>query len=118
LAQHALTKTLVIDIVAQLEAYGLAREDIPAKIEGLAFGPDIQHGGERRHTLFVATDNDFLATITDTAHPEGIENPNQFFVFALDPALVPGYQPQQLAVRASRAEPPRAGSMSPSDPTH
>jgi hypothetical protein len=96
LAEHVLSKTLVLDVVEQLVAHGIAPEDVPAKIEGLAFGPDVELGGTRKRTLFVSTDNDFLATLTDKAHPEGIDNPNQFFVFALDPALVPGYTPQAL----------------------
>lgn len=92
LAPAAVAKTLFLDIVAVLGAHGIAAQDIPAKLEGITFGPDIFVGGARQHTLWVANDNDFLATIVDSHHPAGIDNPNQFFVFAVDPALVPGLE--------------------------
>jgi len=92
LAGAAVAKTLFVDLVAMLTAHGIAAQDIPAKLEGIAFGPDVHVGHARRHTLWVANDNDFLATIVDTHHPAGIDNPNQFFVFAVDPALLPGLE--------------------------
>jgi hypothetical protein len=92
LAGAAVTKTLFVDVVSVLTAHGIAAQDIPAKLEGMAFGPDVHVGGVRQHTLWVANDNDFLATIVDTHHPAGIDNPNQFFVFAVDPALLPGLE--------------------------
>jgi len=46
--------------------------------------------------LFIANDNDFLATITDTNHPDGIANPNKFFVFAVDSPDLPNYVPQTI----------------------
>jgi hypothetical protein len=70
--------------------------DIPAKIEGLAFGPDVVAGGVTKQTLFIANDNDFLGTITDTNHPAGIANPNRFFVFAWDASKLPAYVAQNL----------------------
>ena len=48
----------------------------------------------RRHTHWVSNDNDFLGTVVDTHHPAGIDNPNQFFVFAVDPALLPSCEHQ------------------------
>lgn len=92
LAGAAVSKTLFVDLVALFTAHGIAATDIPAKLEGITFGPDVTVGGERRHTLWVANDNDFLGHIVDTDHPEGIDNPNQFFVLAVDPALVPDLQ--------------------------
>lgn len=89
LASAAVAKTLFVDVVAMLTAHGIAAQDIPAKLEGMAFGPDMHVGGVRQHTLWVSSDNDFLATVVDTHHPAGIDNPNQFFVFAVDPALLP-----------------------------
>lgn len=86
LAPHAVTKTLFLDLVTALTAQGLAPADIPAKLEGLSFGPDVQVDGVRKRTLWVANDNDFIGTVTDSLHPEGIANPNLFFVFAVDPA--------------------------------
>jgi hypothetical protein len=92
----AVAKKPFLDLVAALNAQGFKSEDIPAKIESLAFGPELVIKGVARHTLFVATDNDFLASIRDEKHPNGIDNPNQFFVFAVDHALLPGFEPQHL----------------------
>jgi len=96
LAGKAVSKTLFLDIVAMLTAHGISNQDIPAKLEGVAFGQDIVIGGITKHTLYVANDNDFTATVTDTNHPAGIDNPNKFFVFAVDSADLPGFVPQQI----------------------
>jgi hypothetical protein len=96
LAPYALQKTLFLDVVAALTAHGYAATDIPAKLESLTFGPDITVGGVRKHTFLIANDNDFIGTVTDTNHPSGIANPNQFFVFAVDKDDLPGYVPQQF----------------------
>jgi hypothetical protein len=96
LAPHALNKTLFLDLVAALNAHGIANSEIPSKIEGLAFGPDIKVGGVSKHTLWVSNDNDFLGTVTDTTHPNGVDNPNKFFVFAIDAADLPGYAAQKI----------------------
>jgi hypothetical protein len=93
---HAVAKTPFLDIVSVLIAHGIAAQDIPAKLERLALVPDVVIDGARRHTLWVSNDNDFLATVVDTRHPTGIDNPNKFFVFAIDPALVPGFERQRL----------------------
>jgi hypothetical protein len=100
LAPYAIGKTLFLDLVAQFNAHGIASIDIPAKLEGLTFGADVKIGGATKHTLIVSTDNDFLATITDTGHPNGIANPNQFYVFALDPECVTALASQPSAVDA------------------
>ncbi|QSI79075.1 PEP-CTERM sorting domain-containing protein [Niveibacterium microcysteis] len=71
--------------------------DIPAKIEGLSFGQDIVVGGETRHTLYVANDNDFLSSVTDSNHPAGIANPNKFYVFSFSDSDLPGYQAQLIS---------------------
>jgi len=97
LAPYALQKTLFLDVVAVLSAHGFAATDIPAKLESLTFGPDITIGGKRKHTFLIANDNDFLGTVTDSNHPNGIANPNRFFVFAVDHDDLPDYVPQQLA---------------------
>jgi hypothetical protein len=83
--------------VASFNAHGIASTDIPAKLEGLAFGPDLRTKDSVRHTLFVSNDNDFLADLVDSTHPDGVDNPNQFFVFAIDPSALPGFEPQALA---------------------
>jgi hypothetical protein len=102
LAPAAVAKVEFLDIVATLNAHGIGSNDIPAKLEGVAFGPDISVDGVSRHTLFVANDNDFVGTVTDTLHPAGIDNPNRFFVFAVDAADLPAFTPQQLAKKACK----------------
>jgi len=88
-ATHAVAKTLFLDLVALLTANGITADKIPAKIEGLAFGPDVNGGGTKLHTLWVANDNDFLASVAD---PDGnqIPNPNQFFVVGFTDADLAG----------------------------
>jgi Esterase-like activity of phytase len=96
LAPKAVTKTLFLDIVAVLNAAGFASIDIPAKLEGLALGPDVAVAGSNLHTVFVANDNDYVATVTDSNHPSGIDNPNRWFVFAFGDSDLPGYTPQKI----------------------
>jgi hypothetical protein len=86
LSAYAVPKTLFLDFKAALVNAGISAYDIPSKIEGIAFGPDVTIDGRKRHTLFVANDNDFLPSITDSNHPNGIANPNNFYVFAFDDA--------------------------------
>jgi hypothetical protein len=102
LAPHAMAKVQFLDIVTTLNAHGISSSDIPAKLEGLAFGPDVEVGGVSKHTLFVANDNDFVGHLVDSRHPNGIDNPNQFFVFAIDAADLPTFEPQALANRTCR----------------
>jgi hypothetical protein len=90
LSAFAVPKTLFFNIVAQLNAKGITSDLIPAKIEGTAFGPDVTIGGVVRHTLYLANDNDFLASVN------GIDNPNKFFVFAFDDADLPGFVRQAV----------------------
>ena len=61
---------------------GLAGPELPAKIEGLAFGPDLADG---RHLLLVSTDNDFRPG-----------QPSRLFAFAIESSALPGYEPQQF----------------------
>ena len=96
IAGKAVGKTLFLDIVAVLTAHGTGKKDIPAKIEGVAFGQDVVIDGMTKHTLYVTNDNDFVATVTDSNHPTGIDNPNKFFVFAFDGTDLPGFVPQQI----------------------
>lgn len=99
LAGKAVTKALFLDVVSTLNAYGFAAQDIPAKLEGMAFGQDVVVSGSKRHTLYVTNDNDFLSSITDSKHPGGKDNPNQFFVFAFDDAELPGLVKQRIDER-------------------
>ena len=96
LAAVAVQKTPFLDVVAELGRHGMLPSEIPAKLEGLSFGPDVTQDGHRRHTLFIANDNDFLADVTDDLHPQGAANPNRFFVFAFDDADLPGLKPQRI----------------------
>ncbi|WP_246479725.1 esterase-like activity of phytase family protein [Niveibacterium microcysteis] len=97
LSSKAVGKTLVLDFASKLSAAGVKANDIPAKIEGLSFGQDIVVGGETRHTLYVANDNDFLSSVTDSNHPAGIANPNKFYVFSFSDSDLPGYQAQLIS---------------------
>ena len=72
-------KSLFLDVKAALNAAGISDAEIPAKLEGMSFGPDILVDGVLKHTLYLANDNDFLATTA-----AGLPNPNQFHVFAFD----------------------------------
>lgn len=75
------SKQLFIDLLDP--AFGLAGASFPEKIEGLAFGPDLEDG---RHLLLVVNDNDF---ITNQA--------TRFFAFAIDRADLAGFQAQDVA---------------------
>lgn len=83
----AVKKVEVLDLVRTLGNQGIPPDKVPAKIEGIAFGPDVTVNGAVQHTLFVANDNDFLP---DTA------GPNQIFVFGFTDADIPGYVQQSF----------------------
>lgn len=100
LAPYAVAKTLFLDLVSALGAHGFTATNLPAKLEGMSFGPDLIVNGTSKHTLWIANDNDFIGTVTDSLHPTGIENPNLFFVFAVDAADLPSFQAQNLVQRA------------------
>ena len=86
-AAAAVSKSPFLDIVSLLTEKGVSAKQIPAKIEGISFGPDTRLNGVTQHTLFVANDNDF---IPETA------GPNQFFVFGFVDADLPGFAIQQF----------------------
>jgi hypothetical protein len=83
-------KTEFLNVLAILNANGVTATNVPAKLEGVAFGSDIVINGVNKHTLFVVNDNDFLPSVG------GINNPNQFFVFAIDESDLFGYAPQNI----------------------
>jgi hypothetical protein len=87
----AIGKSLVLDLVTALNANGIVSTQIPAKIEGLAFGQDVLLNGVLEHTPFVSNDNDFVAKVS---------SPNQFFVFGFTDSDLPGFVQQQLPVPA------------------
>ena len=73
-------KRLFLDLLDP--RFGLAGPGLPAKFEGLAFGPDLADG---RHLLLISTDNDFRPG-----------EPSRLFAFAIDRSALPGYEPQQF----------------------
>lgn len=77
IASKAVSKTLLLDIVNVLGANGMTPTQVPAKIEGIAFGDDVMLAGVLTHTLYVANDNDFVANIAGD---------NKFFVFGVSDA--------------------------------
>ena len=91
---HAVTKTLFLDIVKSLNAAGITSDQIPAKIEGTAFGPDVVVDGVKMHTFWVANDNDFIQNYNGVPN----SNPNQFWVFGVKDSDLAGsiYVPQQI----------------------
>lgn len=108
------SSTPFLDLVSVVGAAGIAADNVPAKIEGEAFGPDIEMAGKTVHTLYVTNDNDFLSYIardagTPTADLGAVpaDNPNRVFVFAFQDADLPlyaatqlGVQPQQISANA------------------
>jgi hypothetical protein len=90
-AAAAVGKTLVLDAVKVLNDNGIASDQIPAKLEGLALGPDVMLNGILEHTLYFANDNDFV---------QGLAGPNTFFVFGLTDADLPGFQQEAFVPEA------------------
>jgi hypothetical protein len=89
----AVPKTLFLDIRAALNAAGIADTQIPAKLEGAAFGEDVTVGGVRKHTLYIGNDNDFIAVTKG-----GVANPNNWYVFTFTDADLGGskFVPQKI----------------------
>lgn len=102
LSAYAVPKTLFLDMVSLMSAAGIDPLYIPSKIEGVAFGPDVQIGGLDHHTLYIANDNDFLAMVADPTKVPGdpsrglVPNPNKIYVFAFTDADLPGYVAQPI----------------------
>jgi hypothetical protein len=92
LSSKAVPKVLFADLVALLNAKGITSSQIPAKIEGLAFGADVVIGGVVTHTLYVANDNDFIPAVAGD---------NKFFVVGFTDADLAAvgatYTPQAIA---------------------
>jgi hypothetical protein len=51
-----------------------------------AFGQDVSLNGQTKHTLYLSSDNDFLATfvLDDELQSHVYDNPSKIFVFAFD----------------------------------
>jgi hypothetical protein len=87
--KQAVTKSAqpVVDLVTLLKDAGIPSAAIPAKIEGLAFGPDLVFNATDYRTLYIANDNDFLPAVA---------GPNQFYVLGIPFNELPGYEQQQI----------------------
>lgn len=72
LLTYAVSKSLFLDIRLALNSAGYTDAQIPAKIEGAAWGQDIVESGTTYHTLILTNDNDFLP---------GTAGSNNFYVF-------------------------------------
>ena len=102
LTPYAVPKKEFLNVVTKLNAAGINSLLIPSKMEGVTFGPDVVLNRVVKHTLYLASDNDFLATVADpftkpTVPTRGsILNPNQIYVFAFGDEELPGYVPQPL----------------------
>jgi hypothetical protein len=86
LLPYAVPKTLFLDIRAKLNAAGLADTQIPAKLEGAAFGADVTVNGIVKHTLFIGNDNDFLLQ----SPANHLATPNQWYAFTFTDADLGG----------------------------
>ncbi|AZP11806.1 FxDxF family PEP-CTERM protein [Undibacterium parvum] len=92
LSSKAVGKSLLLDVVSTLNANGISSNNIPSKIEGMAFGEDLMIKGVKTHTLYVSNDNDFVA---------GSAGHNKFYVFGVtDADLGAGYSYTAQAVSA------------------
>lgn len=82
-------KSLFLDIRALLNANGISDANIPAKLEGMAFGDDVTVGSDTYHTLVIVNDNDFATVAGD----------NKFFVVGFKNADLGGsvFVPQSVA---------------------
>jgi hypothetical protein len=100
LLPFAVPKTLFLDIRATLNAAGIVDTQIPAKLEGAAFGEDVTVDGVVKHTLYIGNDNDFVPVA-----PGGLANPNQWFVFTFTDDDLGGsiFVPQQFRGHADAA---------------
>ena len=78
IAPFAVPKTLFLDVATALTAAGISNIHIPAKLEGIAFGPDV-----------------VLAAVPDKNNIM-VDNPNQYFVFAFSDGDLPGFVPQKF----------------------
>ena len=77
----AVGKTPFLDLVALLGANGISAQNVPSKIEGMAFGDDVNVNGTIEHTLWIANDNDFVP---------GVAGPNTFYVIGVTDADLGG----------------------------
>lgn len=99
LLPYAVSKTMVLDIKAAMNAAGISNTSVPSKLESLAFGDDVTMNGQVYHTLYIANDNDFLP---------GTSGSNYFYAFALSDADL-GLQPGEFVNESISEVPLPAG---------
>lgn len=94
-AAKSYPRTVVFNLVDLLGANGITATNVPAKIEGFAFGDDVTVGGVRLHTLWIANDNDFVPNGSGNNAAAG---PNTFYVVGLSDAdlLTTSFQAQAI----------------------
>ncbi|MCX8499331.1 MAG: esterase-like activity of phytase family protein, partial [Caulobacteraceae bacterium] len=85
--EAVLKKTLVLDVVEALAEGGIDASNVPAKLEGITFGPDVKIKGQSLHTLFMTNDNDFRPDIA---------GPDHIYVFGFDGDDLPTNDPQKI----------------------
>ena len=88
LLPYAASKTLFLDLKVEMGNKGITAANVPAKLEGMAFGDDVVVDGNTLHTLWVANDNDFIP---------GTAGTNNFYVFTFSNSDLPGFTPQAIA---------------------
>ncbi len=101
-----LAKSLFADIGALLTAGGAFttdsanfKTDLPDKIEGYSWGPDLPDG---RHVLLATNDNDFVQPATTAGGAvTGKGYPNYIFAFAVDASDVPDFQQETFDAQAA-----------------
>jgi hypothetical protein len=80
-AAASVGKSNFLDLVALLGSDGITPANVPAKIEGIAFGADLNVDGTVVHTLWIANDNDFVPSAS---------GPNTFYVIGVTDADLGG----------------------------
>ncbi len=101
LAGAAQSTALFLDLYQALLGAGFTAAQIPAKLEGAAFGKDIVEGGTTYHTLYIANDNDYLASVAGD---------NKFFVFKFTNADLSAIKPGANFVNQSISAVPEPSS--------
>ena len=91
LLNYAVGKTLFLDLKTALNAGGITDPNVPAKLEGAAFGDDVTVGGVVTHTLYVANDNDFIP---------GTAGPSNVYVFGFSDSDLGGSTLQRQTISA------------------
>jgi len=102
LAGAAQSTALFLDLYQALLGAGFTAAQIPAKLEGAAFGQDIVENGVTFHTLVIANDNDYLA---------GTAGDNKYFVFKFTNADLSAVQPGATLVAQNNAAVPEPASL-------